>query len=104
MIALASLWLTPNEHRAANGFTWEPIREVAKLFAAIFVAIIPVLAMLQAGRGGPFAFLLAAVTANDGLPHEVGLFLADRHPVGVPRQCADLSGVLRARGRRRRSS
>ena len=37
LIALASLWLTPNEHRAANGFTWEPIREVAKLFAGIFV-------------------------------------------------------------------
>src|SRR3954454_24179606 len=45
-IALASLWLTPNEHRAANGFTWEPIREVAKLFAGIFVTIIPVLAAL----------------------------------------------------------
>jgi Na+/H+ antiporter NhaD/arsenite permease-like protein len=73
-IALSSLWLTPDEHRAANGFTWEPIREVAKLFAAIFVAIIPVLAMLQAGRNGPFAFLLAAVTANDGLPHEAAYF------------------------------
>ena len=74
VIALASLWLTPDEHRAANGFTWEPIAEVAKLFAAIFVAIIPVLAMLQAGRGGPFAFLLATVTANDGLPHEAAYF------------------------------
>ena len=73
-IAFASLWLTPDEHRAANGFTWEPIAEVAKLFAAIFVAIIPVQAMLQAGRGGPFAFLLAAVTANDGLPHEAAYF------------------------------
>ena len=50
LIALASLWLTPDEHRAANGFSWEPIREVAKLFAAIFVTIAPVLAMLQAGR------------------------------------------------------
>lgn len=73
-LAIASLWLTPDEHRAANGFTWEPIREVAKLFAAIFVTIIPVLAMLQAGRNGPFAFLLAAVTANDGLPHEAAYF------------------------------
>ena len=52
VIALASLWLTPDEHRAANGFTWEPIREVAKLFAAIFVAIAPVLALLQAGTRG----------------------------------------------------
>ncbi len=53
VIALASLWLTPNEHRAANDFTWEPIREVAKLFAGIFVCIIPVLAMLEAGHMGP---------------------------------------------------
>jgi Na+/H+ antiporter NhaD/arsenite permease-like protein len=74
VIAFASLWLTPDEHRAANGFTWEPIAEVAKLFAAIFVAIIPVQAMLQAGGAGPFAFLLAAVTGNDGLPHEAAYF------------------------------
>ncbi len=46
-IALLSLWLTPNQHRAANEFQWEPIREVAKLFAGIFVCIIPVLAMLR---------------------------------------------------------
>jgi Na+/H+ antiporter NhaD/arsenite permease-like protein len=73
-IALLSLRLTPDEHRAANGFTWEPIREVAKLFAAIFLAIMPVLSMLQAGRSGPFAFLLTAVTADDGLPHEAAYF------------------------------
>jgi Na+/H+ antiporter NhaD/arsenite permease-like protein len=74
LIALASLWLTSDEHRQSNGFTWEPIREVAKLFAGIFIAIVPVLAMLQAGRDGPFAFLLSAVTANDGLPHEAAYF------------------------------
>jgi len=73
-IALLSLWLTPDEHRTGNGFTWEPIKEVAKLFAGIFVAIIPVLAMLQAGRDGAFSWLLAAVTARDGLPHEVAYF------------------------------
>lgn len=73
-IALLSLWLTPDEHRGANGFTWEPIKEVAKLFAGIFVAIIPVLAMLQAGKDGAFAWLLGAVTARDGLPHEVAYF------------------------------
>ena len=37
LIALASLWLTPDEHREANGFSWEPILEVAILFAGIFV-------------------------------------------------------------------
>ena len=73
-IALASLWLTPDEHRKANDFTWEPIAEVAKLFAGIFVCIIPVLAMLEAGHDGPFAWLLKAVTAHDGRPHEVAYF------------------------------
>jgi Na+/H+ antiporter NhaD/arsenite permease-like protein len=73
-IALLSLWLTQDEHRDANGFTWEPIREVAKLFAAIFTAIIPVIAMLDAGRNGSFAWLLSAVTARDGSPHEVAYF------------------------------
>jgi Na+/H+ antiporter NhaD/arsenite permease-like protein len=74
VIALASLWLTPDEHREANGFTWEPIREVAKLFAGIFVTIIPVLAMLDAGRNGAFAWLLRAVTEPDGRPNEVAYF------------------------------
>jgi Na+/H+ antiporter NhaD/arsenite permease-like protein len=74
LAALASLWLTPNEHRKANGFSWEPIREVAKLFAGIFVTIIPVLAMLQAGRAGVLAPLLKVVTEADGTPHEVAFF------------------------------
>ncbi|HEY6833248.1 MAG TPA: sodium:proton antiporter [Pseudolabrys sp.] len=73
-IALLSLKLTPAEHRKANDFTWEPIREVAKLFAGIFVCIIPVLAMLDAGRNGAFAFLLNAVTARDGMPNDVAYF------------------------------
>src|SRR5882672_1589755 len=74
LIAWLSLWLTPDEHRQANGFSWEPIREVAKLFAAIFTTIVPVLAALDAGRKGFFAWLLSAVTEWDGTPHEVAYF------------------------------
>jgi len=74
LIAIMSLLLTRDEHRGANGFTWEPIREVAILFAGIFVAIAPVMAMLQAGSAGAFAFLLRAVTAHDGTPHEAAYF------------------------------
>ena len=74
VIALGSLWLTPEEHRNANDFTWEPIAEVAKLFAGIFVCIIPVLAMLEAGHDGPFGWLLKAVTAHDASPPEVAYF------------------------------
>ena len=74
VIAAASLLLTPDEHREANGFSWEPIIEVALLFAAIFVCIVPVLAMLQAGKAGSFAWLLAAVSEPDGSPREVAYF------------------------------
>jgi Na+/H+ antiporter NhaD/arsenite permease-like protein len=74
VVALGSLWLTPDEHREANDFAWEPIAEVAKLFAGIFVCIIPVLAMLEAGHDGPFGWLLKAVTAHDGSPHAVAYF------------------------------
>ncbi|WP_022722670.1 sodium:proton antiporter [Rhodopseudomonas sp. B29] len=74
VIALLSLWWTAAEHRSANDFTWEPILEVAKLFAGIFIAIIPVLAMLGAGKAGLFAPLLDIVTAADGHPNEVPYF------------------------------
>lgn len=74
LIAGLSLWLTPDEHREANGFTFEPIREVAILFAGIFVCIVPVVAMLQAGREGSFAPLIAAVSTADGAPREAMYF------------------------------
>jgi len=73
-IALLSLVLTHDEHREANGFTWDPILEVAILFAGIFVCIIPVLVALQAGKDGSLAWLLAVVTAPDGSPHNVAYF------------------------------
>ncbi len=73
LIAVLSLVLTPNEHREANGFTWEPIAEVAILFGGIFACIIPVLAMLQAGPAGAFSWLVAAATAAGG-PNDVTYF------------------------------
>ncbi|MBA4334549.1 MAG: sodium:proton antiporter [Methylobacterium sp.] len=76
LLALAglSLRLTPNPVRAGNEFTWGPILEVAKLFAGIFVCIIPVLAMLQAGRNGAFSGLVALVTNPDGSHNTVAYF------------------------------
>jgi Na+/H+ antiporter NhaD/arsenite permease-like protein len=56
-----SLLLTPRGVREANSFTWEPIREVAYLFAGIFMTIIPALLMLRAGEGGPMAWLIREV-------------------------------------------
>jgi Na+/H+ antiporter NhaD/arsenite permease-like protein len=74
LVAILSLVLTPNEHREANDFTWEPIGEVAILFAGIFTCVIPVLAMLEAGKDGAFSWLLAVVTARDGTPHDLAYF------------------------------
>jgi Na+/H+ antiporter NhaD/arsenite permease-like protein len=74
LIALASLAFTPNEHREVNGFSWEPILEVAKIFAGIFICIIPVLAMLRAGRNGTFGWLFEMVTLDTGRPHDIAYF------------------------------
>ena len=72
-IAMLSLVLTPNEHRESNGFTWEPIREVAILFAGIFACIVPVLAMLQAGKAGAFGWLPQLID-DSVVPNEVAYF------------------------------
>lgn len=74
VVTLVSLWLTPKASHEANGFSWGPIQEVAKLFAGIFITIIPVLAMLQAGRNGAFAPLVALVTNPDGSANNVAYF------------------------------
>ncbi len=49
MVALAavSLWKTPRTNRELNKFAWTPILEVAVLFAGIFVAMVPALALLR---------------------------------------------------------
>lgn len=73
-VTFASLWLTKSEHRKANDFTWGPIQEVALLFAGIFICIVPVMAMLQAGSQGPFAPLVALVSHNNGTPNEAAYF------------------------------
>jgi len=73
-VVFASLMLTPSSNRSANGFTWGPIAEVAILFAGIFICIVPVMAMLQAGSHGPFAGLLSLVTHADGSNNSAAYF------------------------------
>ncbi len=74
VIAFISLAITPRLVRERNGFDWEPIREVAKLFAAIFLTIIPVIAILRAGQAGAFAPLVDLVTNEAGQPVNVWYF------------------------------
>ncbi|MBX3596649.1 MAG: sodium:proton antiporter [Rhizobiaceae bacterium] len=72
--ALISLKVTPRLLRKANEFSWGPILEVAKLFAGIFIAIVPVVAILKAGNDGALASLVALVTGPDGKPHDLAYF------------------------------
>jgi Na+/H+ antiporter NhaD/arsenite permease-like protein len=76
LIAFASLRLTSPVLRAANGFEWEPIKEVAYLFAGIFICIIPVMAMLHAGLRGPFSAVIHALSQADGTPDNAVYFWA----------------------------
>ncbi|MBE7939598.1 MULTISPECIES: sodium:proton antiporter [Ramlibacter] len=75
-VLLLSLWITPAGVHADNQFGWGPMAEVAKLFAAIFLTIAPVIAMLRAGLQGPFAPVVAAVTNADGSPSPAAYFWA----------------------------
>jgi Na+/H+ antiporter NhaD/arsenite permease-like protein len=61
-IGLISFFTTGSKVREKTGFCWAPIQEVAILFAAIFVTIIPLLDILRAGAQGPLAPLLAQLT------------------------------------------
>jgi Na+/H+ antiporter NhaD/arsenite permease-like protein len=61
IMGVLSLVLTPKPLREENEFSWFPIIEVAKLFAGIFMTIIPCLAILKAGSHGAMAGLIATV-------------------------------------------
>ncbi|WP_225785112.1 sodium:proton antiporter [Xenophilus sp. Marseille-Q4582] len=67
-VTLLSLRITSREVHAANQFSWAPMAEVAKLFAGIFLTIVPVIAMLRAGASGPFGAVVSLVTGPDGAP------------------------------------
>jgi len=67
-LAGLSLALTPHDIRRGNDFTWEPIAEVAKLFAGIFITMAPAIAILKAGQNGALKDLVALVAGADGQP------------------------------------
>ncbi|TJW14044.1 MAG: sodium:proton antiporter [Mesorhizobium sp.] len=73
-LAFLSLAVSRQEYRKANGFNWAPIAEVAKLFAGIFICIVPVIAILRAGLDGALAPLVALVTAPSGEPNDLAYF------------------------------
>ena len=78
-----------------------PMQEVAILFAAIFITMIPDAGDAESRSQGPFAPLLSLVSTPDGKPVDAAYFWLTGVAVELPRQCADLSRVLQSRRRRR---
>lgn len=76
VVTLISLAITPKSARAGNDFNWEPMKEVAKLFAGIFLTIIPVVEILRAGDAGALGWVIRLVTGADGAPDNVAYFWA----------------------------
>ena len=76
VVSILSFKLTAATVHADNQFSWEPMFEVAKLFAGIFLTIIPVIAMLKAGLDGPFSAVITAVTNPNGTPNPAAYFWA----------------------------
>ncbi len=73
-VSLVSVAITPNAHRRRNMFSWAPMGEVAELFAAIFITIGPVTAMLQTGPAGPLGGVFRLVTNAAGAPVPAAYF------------------------------
>jgi Na+/H+ antiporter NhaD/arsenite permease-like protein len=66
-LTVLSWRFTSKTLRQKNQFTWFPIQEVAKLFAAIFITIIPAIAILKAGTAGALSAIINSVS-SDGEP------------------------------------
>lgn len=73
-IAYLSWIVTDRANRDANGFSWFPILEVGKLFAGIFLTIVPAIAILRAGTSGALEPVVSLVTGADGQPVEAMYF------------------------------
>jgi Na+/H+ antiporter NhaD/arsenite permease-like protein len=60
-MGVLSLVFTRSEIREENEFTWFPIKEVAYLFAGIFITMTPCLLILLAGSEGALGFVIESV-------------------------------------------
>ena len=67
-LTYVSWTLTSKKIREANEYTWFPIVEVGKLFAGIFVTIIPAIAILKAGSNGALSSIVSSVSNESGEP------------------------------------
>jgi Na+/H+ antiporter NhaD/arsenite permease-like protein len=79
LVSMVSLKFTSAEIREKNSFSLAPIKEIAGLFAGIFITVTPITEMLHQGPNGAFGCLFKWITSN-------GEFIASR--------CFWFSGIL----------
>ncbi len=73
-LTIVSLKITSDKVRQDNNFNWHPIIEVAKIFAGIFLTIVPVITILEAGKNGAFGSVVDITHTSDGEPINVIYF------------------------------
>jgi len=73
VLGLVSLRITPAGLRPRIGFGWGPMREVAILFAAIFVTMSAPLLLLRAGEAGPLGGVIRVLRTPDQFYWATGL-------------------------------
>ncbi len=73
LLALLSIRFTAPAVRRANKFSWEPMREVALIFLAIFITVTPIMIMLAKQETGVFSSVIDALRNPDGT-HHLGLY------------------------------
>ena len=71
LLTMISWKMTSQTIREANEYTWFPIVEVAKLFAGIFITIIPAIAILKAGTSGALSGVITSVSIEAGLSNHM---------------------------------
>lgn len=73
IIGITSLIITPKRIHQLQHFNFGPVNEVARVFLAIFLTLVPIAAMLAMGESGPFAQLFSFTNPN-GIANEVRYF------------------------------
>jgi len=76
VITIISIKITRKETREANLFSWHPILEVGKIFAAIFICMAPLIAMLRAGADGPMKIIIDSLSSNGQPNNEMYYWLS----------------------------
>lgn len=76
LAAVFSYAISSQEVHRKNNFSWEPIEEIALIFAGIFITAVPVFAMLHAKENGVFASLVQVAFQENQQPNPGVFFWA----------------------------